>query len=113
MPQERFYPESQAPYNPQQYNQNMSNMGAQYVKQMEPSQSTTIARTSEPEKPKLPIPEQHVHLKTVFDELKKQCFENAKNLVRWFFFINIIIFINKKNRQLRFLFSQNSKSNAK
>lgn len=113
MPQERFYPESQAPYNSQQYNQNMSNMGAQYVKQMEPSQSTTIARTSEPEKPKLPIPEQHVHLKTVFDELKKQCFENAKNLVRSFF-INIIIFINiKKNRQLQFLFSQNSKSNAK
>lgn len=82
LPQERFYPESQAPYNPQQYNQNMSNMGAQYVKQMEPSQPTTIARTLEPEKPKLPIPEQHVHLKTVFDELKKQCFENAKNLVR-------------------------------
>lgn len=63
----------------------MSNMGAQYVKQMEPSQPTTIARTLEPEKPKLPIPEQHVHLKTVFDELKnnalkmlKICKSNAK-----------------------------------
>jgi len=39
------------------------------------------ARVAEPEKPKAPIPEQHVHLKTILDELKNQCYENAKNPV--------------------------------
>lgn len=48
---------------------------------MEPVQPAAMARAPEPEKPKPPIPEQHVHLKTVFDELKNQCFENAKNPV--------------------------------
>jgi len=40
------------------------------------------AKVVEPEKPKAPIPEQHVHLKTILDELKNQCYENAKNPVR-------------------------------
>ncbi|KAK9306240.1 hypothetical protein QLX08_002977 [Tetragonisca angustula] len=75
--QEKFYSDMQAPYNPQQYNQNMPNVAAQYAKPME--STPPIARTPEPEKPKPPIPEQHMHLKTVFDELKNQCFENAKN----------------------------------
>ena len=80
MQQEKFYSDMQAPYNPQQYNQNMPNVAAQYAKPME--STPPIARTPEPEKPKPPIPEQHMHLKTVFDELKNQCFENAKNPVR-------------------------------
>lgn len=57
-------------------------MTAQYPKLMEPTPPVAIARTPEPEKPKPPIPEQHMHLKTVFDKLKNQCFENAKNPVR-------------------------------
>ncbi|XP_076291003.1 COPII coat complex component secretory 31 [Lasioglossum baleicum] len=79
LPQEKFYPDVQAPYNPQQYNQNVPNMNAQYARPVEPLQPATIAKALEPEKPKAPIPEQHVHLKTVFDELKNQCYENAKN----------------------------------
>ncbi|XP_034188166.2 COPII coat complex component secretory 31 isoform X1 [Osmia lignaria lignaria] len=80
--QEKYYPETQVPYNPQQYTQNIQNVqniGAQFAKPMEPVQPAAMARAPEPEKPKPPIPEQHVHLKTVFDELKNQCFENAKN----------------------------------
>ncbi|XP_033185033.2 COPII coat complex component secretory 31 [Bombus vancouverensis nearcticus] len=86
---DKFYPDTQASFNPQQYHQNIlnqsnisqniPNMAAQYAKPMEPTPPVAIARTPEPEKPKAPIPEQHMHLKTVFDELKNQCFENAKN----------------------------------
>ncbi|XP_076755413.1 COPII coat complex component secretory 31 isoform X1 [Xylocopa sonorina] len=79
LPQEQFYPDTQVPYNPQQYNQNIPSMGAQFAKPMEPLQPAAVVRAPEPEKPKPPIPEQHVHLKTVFDELKSQCFESAKN----------------------------------
>lgn len=82
MQQEKYYPEAQVPYNPQQYTQNIQNVqnvGAQFLKPMEPVQPAAVARAPEPEKPKPPIPEQHQHLKTVFDELKNQCFENAKN----------------------------------
>ncbi|XP_017767013.1 PREDICTED: protein transport protein Sec31A isoform X1 [Eufriesea mexicana] len=79
LPQEKFYPDSQVPYNPQQYNQNIPNMSTQFSKPMEHPQSAPNIRAPEPEKPKPPIPEQHLHLKTVFDELKNQCFENAKN----------------------------------
>ncbi|XP_043253863.1 protein transport protein Sec31A [Colletes gigas] len=79
LPQEKLYVDTQAPYNPQQYNQNISYMGTQFAKPVEPLQPTVFARAAEPEKPKPPIPEQHIHLKTVFDELKDQCHENAKN----------------------------------
>lgn len=50
-------------------------------KSVEPLQPVMPARVAEPEKPKAPIPEQHVHLKTILDELKNQCYENAKNPV--------------------------------
>lgn len=45
------------------------------------SQPEVPARMVEPEKPKAPIPEQHVHLKTILDELRDQCYEHAKNPV--------------------------------
>lgn len=77
-----LYADTQAPYNPQQYNQSVPNIGAQFAKPLESLQPATFTRASEPEKPKAPIPEQHMHLKTVFDELKNQCYENAKNPVR-------------------------------
>ncbi|XP_076161144.1 COPII coat complex component secretory 31 [Ptiloglossa arizonensis] len=77
--QEMLYADTQAPYNPQQYNQSVPNIGAQFAKPLESLQPATFTRASEPEKPKAPIPEQHMHLKTVFDELKNQCYENAKN----------------------------------
>lgn len=89
--QQEKYPEVQAPYNPQQYNQNLPNMGAQFAKPMEPLQPATAVRAPEPEQPKAPIPEQHMHLKTVFDELKNQCFENAKNPVRRYYECTIIV----------------------
>ncbi|XP_017789347.1 PREDICTED: protein transport protein Sec31A [Habropoda laboriosa] len=79
LPEDKLYPTSQSPYNPQQYNPNIPNMGPQYAKPMELLQPAAIVRTPEPEKPKAPIPEQHVHLKTVFDELKSQCYKNTKN----------------------------------
>ncbi|XP_054008172.1 protein transport protein Sec31A isoform X1 [Hylaeus anthracinus] len=79
LPQEKMYADTQVPYNPQQYNQSIPNINAQFAKPVEPSQPAGFARGSEPEKPKAPIPEQHIHLKTVFDELKNQCYENAKN----------------------------------
>lgn len=50
-------------------------------KPVEPLQPAMPARVAEPEKPKAPIPEQHLHLKTILDELKNQCYENAKNPV--------------------------------
>lgn len=47
------------------------------------------ARIVEPEKPKAPIPDEHLHLKTVFDELKLQCHESAKNpVINFSFFSN-------------------------
>lgn len=53
---------------------------APFNKPMEP-QPVMPARIAEPEKPKAPIPEQHVHLKTILDELKNQCYESAKSPV--------------------------------
>ncbi|XP_017886160.1 protein transport protein Sec31A isoform X2 [Ceratina calcarata] len=79
LPQEKYYSEQQVPYNPQQYSQNIPNMASQFARPMESFQPAEVARAAEPEKPKAPIPEQHMHLKTVFDELKNQCFESAKN----------------------------------
>ncbi|XP_076232600.1 COPII coat complex component secretory 31 isoform X2 [Calliopsis andreniformis] len=82
LPQDQYYSDTQVPYNPQQYQQNLPNMGTQFAKPVEtlqPLQPAALARAQEPEKPKAPIPEQHMHLKTVFDELKNQCYESTKN----------------------------------
>lgn len=51
---------------------------------LQPAMPVAPAKVAEPEKPKAPIPEQHMHLKTILDELKNQCYENAKNPVRTF-----------------------------
>lgn len=48
---------------------------------VDPLQPVMPARVAEPEKPKAPIPEQHVHLKTILDELKNHCYESTKNPV--------------------------------
>ncbi|KAL2726123.1 protein transport protein Sec31A [Vespula maculifrons] len=79
LPQDNNYNDSHAPYNPQQYVHNIPNVGTQFNKPADITQPITMAKAIEPEKPKLPIPEEHIHLKTVLDELKMQCFENAKN----------------------------------
>lgn len=94
-PTEDYYRTSQVPYNQQQYNQNVPAPGMQFNQRFEPQQQqqqqqqpqqyqppVQQARIAEPEKPKAPIPEQHVHLKTVLDELRHQCYETAKNPVR-------------------------------
>ncbi|XP_008547029.1 protein transport protein Sec31A [Microplitis demolitor] len=72
-------PMSNYNYN-QGYGQNMMNEG-QYkqFEPMKPAQAPEVAREVVPEKPKPPIPEEHVHLKTILDELKMQCYETAKN----------------------------------
>jgi len=57
-----------------------------------PAMPVMPARIAEPEKPKAPIPEQHVHLKTILDELRDQCYENAKNPVN--VYVTNIPFIN-------------------
>lgn len=81
MPQDNYYNDSHAPYNPQQYVHNIPNISNQFNKPVDIGQPIAVAKAIEPEKPKLPIPEEHVHLKTVLDELKIRCFENAKNPV--------------------------------
>lgn len=93
MHQDGFYQNSQMPFN-QQFNQNVQSPGAPYNKNIEPHQlmqqmqptppmqqmqPPQTARIAEPEKPKAPIPEEHIHLKTVLDELQAHCYENAKN----------------------------------
>ncbi|XP_050459299.1 protein transport protein Sec31A isoform X1 [Cataglyphis hispanica] len=79
--QDNFYQEHHSSYNVQ-YGQGMSNT-APVNKPVEPLLQPTMpavpAKMVEPEKSKAPIPEQHVHLKTILDELKNQCYENAKN----------------------------------
>lgn len=74
-------------------------MGAQFAKPTEPLQPAALGVAVEPEKPKAPIPEQHIHLKTVFDELKNQCYENAKNPVsRIVLFITVQLDYTEDNR---------------
>ncbi|KAG5326482.1 SC31A protein, partial [Acromyrmex heyeri] len=77
LPQDNFYQEPPTVYNPQ-FRQGVSNP-VPLNKPVEPLQSVMPAQIAEPEKPKAPIPEQHIHLKTILDELKNQCYENAKN----------------------------------
>lgn len=87
LPQDNFYQERHPSYNNPQYgHQSIMQPGAPlHSKQLEqtlpPAQSEMPARTIEPEKPKAPIPEQHMHLKTILDELRDQCYEHAKNPV--------------------------------
>lgn len=109
-PQDQFYRDPQAPYNPQQYNQTIPQHGMQFNKpyeapqQYQPQQMhqhqqqppIEQARVAEPEKPKAPIPEEHVHLKTVFDELRHQCYETAKNPVRILFLLRNTKFIQTR-----------------
>ncbi|XP_067212068.1 protein transport protein Sec31A isoform X2 [Linepithema humile] len=80
LPQDNLYQplESHAPYN-SQYGQSMPSIASPIKPPVEPLQPAMPAKVVEHEKPKAPIPEQHVHLKTVLDELKNQCYENAKN----------------------------------
>ncbi|XP_014475273.1 PREDICTED: protein transport protein Sec31A isoform X2 [Dinoponera quadriceps] len=75
--QDNFYQDPHASYN-LQYGQNVP-ATAPFNKPMESLPPVMPARVAEPEKPKAPIPEQHVHLKTILDELKNQCYESAKN----------------------------------
>ncbi|KAL0128272.1 hypothetical protein PUN28_003498 [Cardiocondyla obscurior] len=76
--QENFYQEHPPTvYNPQ-FMQGVPNT-VPLNKPTEPLQPVALAKVAEPEKPKAPIPEQHIHLKTILDELKNQCYENAKN----------------------------------
>ncbi|XP_018057108.1 PREDICTED: protein transport protein Sec31A isoform X2 [Atta colombica] len=75
--QDNFYQEPPTVYNPQ-FRQGVSNP-VPLNKPVESLHSVMPAQIAEPEKPKAPIPEQHIHLKTILDELKNQCYENAKN----------------------------------
>ncbi|XP_066594870.1 protein transport protein Sec31A isoform X2 [Prorops nasuta] len=82
--EQNVYQEPQPLYNQQQFCQNISNFGAQVNKPVAEAtsqlQHATPSMTIEAEKTKLPIPEQHVHLKTVLDELKTECFNSARNM---------------------------------
>lgn len=71
-----------------QYPQDMYNPGMQYnnpIVSMEQQKyqrsQVPVAKEPEPEKPKAPIPEEHVLLQNTFDELKNRCLESAKNPV--------------------------------
>ncbi|XP_063973908.1 protein transport protein Sec31A isoform X1 [Diachasmimorpha longicaudata] len=93
-PEENYHQDPHNPYGQPQYNQSVlspSNqfnppMGYeqnnQHSHQYQPQQHqppVQAARVAEPEAPKAPIPEEHVHLKTILDELKARCHESAKN----------------------------------
>ncbi|XP_058800032.1 protein transport protein Sec31A isoform X2 [Phymastichus coffea] len=86
--QHSYQQDQQAMYNQfNQYNHNIPAQGVpgmpgvpQYNRPAEPPvQLAQIVRAPEPEKPKAPIPEEHRQLQTIFNELKDQCFEKAKN----------------------------------
>ncbi|XP_032675086.1 protein transport protein Sec31A isoform X2 [Odontomachus brunneus] len=75
---DNFYQDPHAPCNPQ-YGQSVP-AAPPFNKPIEsPLQPVMPARIVEPEKPKVPIPEQHMHLKTILDELRNQCYESAKS----------------------------------
>lgn len=68
-----------------------------------PVQSAQIVQAPPMEKPKAPIPDEHVHLKTILDELRVQCLENAKNPVRKYFCtIHGTLELDKKETHLLF-----------
>lgn len=80
--------------------QNMQNIPnpapLQYSQPITSVPDTLTPKIPEPEKPNVPIPEQHLHLKTVLDELKCKCFENAKNPViymKYYLFVHQTIMI--------------------
>ncbi|XP_031779577.1 protein transport protein Sec31A isoform X3 [Nasonia vitripennis] len=76
---QQTYQDPQAMYN--QYNQNIPGM-QQYNRPndpLPPVQPAQIVRAPEPEKPKAPIPEEHIILQRVFNELKERCYNNARN----------------------------------
>lgn len=63
-----------APYQPQQlYPQQQPQQ--QYISPVAP------AKVAEPPKPKGPIPEEHMYLQTVFEELRNRCTSTATNPV--------------------------------
>jgi hypothetical protein len=65
-----------APYQPQQsYPQHQAYQQQQNVSPVAP------AKVAEPPKPKGPIPEEHMYLQTVFEELRNRCAYTATNPV--------------------------------
>lgn len=89
MAQEGVYSNPQIPYGQQpppiqqqQYGQ-PQNIPSQFNPPAENIQPVQSARIAEPEKPKRPIPEEHIHLKTVLEEVREQCYNNAKNPVKY------------------------------
>ncbi|XP_046610174.1 protein transport protein Sec31A [Neodiprion virginianus] len=77
--QESAYSNSHLPYGQQQQYGPPQHIPSQFNPPVESLQPVQSARIAEPEKPKPPIPEEHVHLKTVLDEVRTQCYNNAKN----------------------------------
>ncbi|XP_034939412.1 protein transport protein Sec31A [Chelonus insularis] len=84
-PPEENYHQDMMNYNHPQYANNIMNSENQYnkplsqIKSMQPAASIEVAKEVQPEKPKVPIPDQYKHLQTIFDELKIQCYESSKN----------------------------------
>jgi protein transport protein SEC31 len=69
-----------APYQPQQlYPQQQQQQQQQPQQQYVPP--VTPAKVAEPHKPKGPIPEEHMYLQTVFEELRNRCACTATNPV--------------------------------
>ncbi|CAH1223126.1 unnamed protein product [Diabrotica balteata] len=65
-------------YNPGGFNQNA--VVANLAQHQQPQEIQQVARTITPQPiQKAPIPEEHLHMKTVFDELKNQCSCAANN----------------------------------
>lgn len=92
-PEEHYHQDYNSPYRNQQMpmrpgydNMQQQQQQQQPVQPHQPVQPVQHARIAEPERPKAPIPDEHLHLKTVLDELKLQCHESAKNPVIKFYF---------------------------
>lgn len=87
----------QANFNPSQFNQNaIGNVTASTTMPLNPASATMpreVAKEVLPSVEKLPIPEEHIHMQTVFDELRNQCSCAAGNpvLLRYSIYILFVI----------------------
>lgn len=92
--QQQQYSQPQQYNQPQQYGQPQP-VHSQFNPPSEILPPVQSARIAEPEKPKRPIPEEHVHLQTVLEEVKTQCYNNAKNPVMMndLFYMYIVFYL--------------------
>lgn len=81
MPQQNLYQPPNMYQPPMMSTQMMQPPAASSLDQLSPAPQFSRSKP-EPPPPKAPIPEEHVSLQTVFDDLRSRCFNSASNPVR-------------------------------